>query len=106
MSTEEEILFEVTGAIGLVTLNRPKALNALTHEMCLALKEQLQEWETDENVRAVLVEGTGEKAFCAGGDIVKLYTRAGAAATIPITSTATNTSSISRSSISRSPISR
>ena len=68
MSTEEEILFEVTGAIGLVTLNRPKALNALTHEMCLALKEQLQEWETDENVRAVLVEGTGEKAFCAGGD--------------------------------------
>ncbi|MEX0582634.1 MAG: enoyl-CoA hydratase/isomerase family protein, partial [Sneathiella sp.] len=65
--------FTVAGEIGLVTLNRPKALNALTHEMCLALRSQLTEWETDENVKAVLIEGAGEKAFCAGGDIVKLY---------------------------------
>ncbi|MDF2366492.1 enoyl-CoA hydratase/isomerase family protein, partial [Sneathiella sp.] len=73
MSEDAEILFEVKGAIGLVTLNRPKALNALTHEMCLALNAQLQKWETDDSVRAVLIEGAGEKAFCAGGDIVKLY---------------------------------
>ncbi len=73
MSEDAEILFEVKGGIGLVTLNRPKALNALTHEMCLALNAQLTEWETDARVKAVLIEGAGEKAFCAGGDIVKLY---------------------------------
>ena len=48
MSSEEEILFAREGALGLVTLNRPKALNALTHEMCLALDAKLKEWETDE----------------------------------------------------------
>jgi enoyl-CoA hydratase len=73
MSEDQEILFEVKGAIGLVTLNRPKALNALTHEMCLALNAKLQKWEKDDRVKAVLIEGAGEKAFCAGGDIVKLY---------------------------------
>ncbi|MCF8468874.1 MAG: enoyl-CoA hydratase/isomerase family protein [Sneathiella sp.] len=73
MSTEDEILFAREGEIGLVTLNRPKALNALTHEMCLLLDAKLAEWEKDEGVRAVLIEGAGEKAFCAGGDIVKLY---------------------------------
>lgn len=73
MSEDKEILFDVQGAIGHVTLNRPKALNALTHEMCLLLDAKLKEWETDDSVKAVLVEGAGEKAFCAGGDIVKLY---------------------------------
>ncbi|WP_288900844.1 enoyl-CoA hydratase/isomerase family protein [uncultured Sneathiella sp.] len=73
MSEDAEILFEIRGAIGLVTLNRPKALNALTHEMCLALDAKLKEWETEAGVQAVLIEGAGEKAFCAGGDIVKLY---------------------------------
>jgi enoyl-CoA hydratase len=73
MSDVAEILFEVKGAVGFVTLNRPKALNALTHEMCLALDAKLKAWETDDTVKAVLIEGAGEKAFCAGGDIVKLY---------------------------------
>ena len=73
MSDYDEILFEVKGSLGLITLNRPKALNALTHEMCLALDAQLAKWEGDEAVKAVLVEGTGDRAFCAGGDIIKLY---------------------------------
>ncbi|MFC4270917.1 enoyl-CoA hydratase/isomerase family protein [Sneathiella chungangensis] len=73
MSSEEEILFAVKGAIGLVTLNRPKALNALTHEMCLLLNAKLREWEKDDRVHAVVIEGAGDRAFCAGGDIVKLY---------------------------------
>ena len=71
--SEEEILFNVQGAIGLVTLNRPKALNALTHEMCILLDAKLAEWEKDDKIKAVLIEGAGERAFCAGGDIVKLY---------------------------------
>ena len=84
MSMEEEILFERAGEIGLVTLNRPKALNALTHEMCLAFDARLKEWETDATVRAVLVRAAGEKAFCAGGDIVKLYNEGRAGSDYPL----------------------
>lgn len=73
MTTEEEILFAVRGKIGLVTLNRPKALNALTHEMCLALTAKLDDWDKDKAIAAVVIEGAGDRAFCAGGDIVKLY---------------------------------
>ncbi len=71
--SEAEVLFEHRGAVGLVTLNRPKALNALTREMCLAMKVQLDAWAGDAQVRAVVVQGSGERAFCAGGDIRSLY---------------------------------
>jgi enoyl-CoA hydratase/carnithine racemase len=73
MSTESEIIFEQKNQLGVVTLNRPKALNALTHEMVLALTAQLQNWDQDKSIAAVLIKGAGEKSFCAGGDIVKLY---------------------------------
>jgi enoyl-CoA hydratase len=73
VTDEPEVLFEHRGAIGLITLNRPKALNALTHAMCLSMKAQLDAWATDANVKAVVVRGAGEKAFCAGGDIRALY---------------------------------
>lgn len=73
MSGENEVLFERRGAIGLITLNRPKALNALTHEMCLDMKAQLDAWAGDTDVNAVVVRGAGERAFCAGGDIRALY---------------------------------
>jgi len=56
-----------------VTLNRPKALNALTHEMALALEMRLNRYAGDSNVRAILVRGAGHRAFCAGGDIRRLY---------------------------------
>jgi enoyl-CoA hydratase len=69
----DEVLFDRRGALGLITLNRPKALNALTHEMCLAMKAQLDEWSTDDNVKTMVIRGTGERAFCAGGDIRALY---------------------------------
>jgi enoyl-CoA hydratase len=68
-----DVLFERRGAIGLITLNRPKALNALTGDMCLAMKAQLAEWAADAAVKTVVVRGTGERAFCAGGDIRALY---------------------------------
>ena len=76
MTAEAEILFEKRGQIGLVTLNRPKALNALTLEMIREFQPVLEAWATDDAVRAVVVQGSGEKAFCAGGDVLAVY-RAG-----------------------------
>jgi enoyl-CoA hydratase len=73
MSDAAEILFERRGAIGLVTLNRPKALNALTLNMVRLFDPQLRAWNADPAVKAVVIQGAGEKAFCAGGDIVGLY---------------------------------
>ena len=69
----DEILFARQGRIGLVTLNRPQALNALTRTMCVALHRQLMAWAIDDGVQAVVVEGAGEKAFCAGGDVVAMH---------------------------------
>ncbi len=69
MSGMEDVLLETRGALGLVTLNRPKALNALTLEMIHAMTDRLQDWAGDPDVASVLIRGAGEKAFCAGGDI-------------------------------------
>lgn len=69
----DEILFERIGAWGVVTLNRPQALNALNRAMCIAMKARLSEWAADDGVRAVLVKGAGDRAFCAGGDIRALW---------------------------------
>ncbi|WP_321396603.1 enoyl-CoA hydratase/isomerase family protein [Emcibacter sp.] len=69
MNSESEILFEVKGRLGCVLLNRPKALNALSTDMCARMNKQLDLWATDDNIAAVVVEGAGEKAFCAGGDV-------------------------------------
>lgn len=69
----DEILFAKQGRIGLVTLNRPQALNALTRTMCIALHRQLMDWAMDDDVQAVVVEGAGGKAFCAGGDVVAMH---------------------------------
>lgn len=71
--SEPEILFDRVGHAGVVTLNRPKALNALTHDMVLRMAEALAAWESDASVRLVLVRAAGEKAFCAGGDIRRVY---------------------------------
>ncbi|MHA1528301.1 MAG: enoyl-CoA hydratase/isomerase family protein [Alphaproteobacteria bacterium] len=70
---DADILFERRGRLGLITLNRPKALNALTHDMALALERQLDDWRDDDAVAVVAIQGTGDKAFCAGGDIRVLY---------------------------------
>lgn len=68
----DEALFERNGTLGLITLNRPEALNALTLGMCHAIEAQLHAWRDDAGVRAVAVKGAG-RAFCAGGDIRALY---------------------------------
>jgi enoyl-CoA hydratase/carnithine racemase len=71
-----EIEFSRIHEWGVVTLNRPDALNALTWDMVKRLRAQLIEWERSASVRAVLIRGAGEKAFCAGGDIRWLYDNA------------------------------
>jgi enoyl-CoA hydratase len=73
MNGETEILFDRRGAAGLVTLNRPQALNAVTLAMVRALGRQLAEWATDPAVTRVVVTAAGERAFSAGGDIRALY---------------------------------
>ncbi len=73
MTTSNEILFSLEGKSGIVILNRERALNALTVGMVRALDAQLRAWETDNRVKRIIIEGAGEKAFCAGGDIRQLY---------------------------------
>ncbi len=71
--SESEILFDVKDGLGLITLNRPKALNALTHGMILELERVIPGWEKDPAIKAVIVRGAGDRAFCAGGDVIGLY---------------------------------
>ena len=68
-----EVLFERRGAAGLVTLNRPKALNAVTLAMVRELSRQLEQWQRDPSITRVVVTAAGGRAFSAGGDIRALY---------------------------------
>ena len=65
----ETVQFAVAGSVGVITLNRPKALNALDQEMCLAIDAALKLWAKDDGIAAVLIRGAGDRAFCAGGDV-------------------------------------
>ena len=67
------ILHEIRNRVAFITLNRPAALNALSLEMIVELREALRRIAGDSGVHAVLIQGAGEKAFCAGGDIRALY---------------------------------
>jgi enoyl-CoA hydratase len=70
---EREILFDRKGAAGLVTLNRPHALNAVSFEMVRALAAQLAEWDSDPAVTRVVITAAGGRAFSAGGDLREIY---------------------------------
>ena len=69
----DDILFERRGAAGIVTLNRPQALNAVTHDMVRSLRAQLATWADDAAVTRVVIQAAGERAFSAGGDIRELF---------------------------------
>lgn len=71
--TAEDIFFERRGGLGLVRLNRPQALNALTVEMTRRLDGTLKDWAADPNVTMVAIRGVGGRAFCAGGDVRALH---------------------------------
>jgi enoyl-CoA hydratase/carnithine racemase len=70
---QSDILFERRGAAGFVTLNRPAALNAVTHQMVLTLRAQLDAWAQDDAITRVVIQAAGNRAFSAGGDIRALY---------------------------------
>jgi enoyl-CoA hydratase len=67
--TEPSVITTHDGRVGRIRLNRPKALNALDQPMIRALTAALQAWRDDPHIHAVVIEGTGDRAFCAGGDI-------------------------------------
>ena len=68
-TSEPEILLQQVGALVQVTMNRPKALNALSYLMIDEFTRLLPEWQNDERICAVLIKGAGGRAFCAGGDV-------------------------------------
>ena len=68
-SDELEVLTRIEGKVGRITLNRPQALHALTTNMCRLTIEALVAWRADPAVELVLIDHSGERGFCAGGDI-------------------------------------
>lgn len=66
---ENHILHSIKGSVGFITLNRPKALNALTTTMIQDLHTILKEWHISSLVSSIIIKGAGDKAFCAGGDV-------------------------------------
>ncbi|WP_233580644.1 enoyl-CoA hydratase/isomerase family protein [Streptomyces triticirhizae] len=74
MTTEEpEVLTSRAGRLGLLTLNRPRALNALNHPMVRVLTATLRAWAADPDVATVAIAGAGERGLCAGGDIRAIH---------------------------------
>ncbi|MEU3778163.1 enoyl-CoA hydratase/isomerase family protein [Streptomyces sp. NPDC032472] len=72
-TADDTVLFHTTGRTGTITLNRPRALNALTHPMVLRIEEALLAWAHDPAVDRVLIRGAGERGLCAGGDIRAIH---------------------------------
>lgn len=68
-----ELSIRREGCAGRITLTRPKALNALSYQMCLAIDAALKDWAADPEIALVLIDAEGERAFCAGGDIAEMY---------------------------------
>ncbi|WP_353808318.1 enoyl-CoA hydratase/isomerase family protein [Agromyces sp. SYSU T00194] len=69
----DHVRIHVADGLGHVTLDRPEALNALNHRMLLRLTEIFEAWRDDTEVSIVLLDGAGERGFCAGGDIREMY---------------------------------
>src|SRR5882762_9017608 len=70
---EPDLIARREGAVGVIRLNRPKTINALTLEMSLGVDAALDQFEADPDVALVLLEGAGDRGLCAGGDIRGLY---------------------------------
>ncbi|RFA18150.1 enoyl-CoA hydratase/isomerase family protein [Subtercola boreus] len=71
--TTAEVMFDRRGRLGEIALDRPRAINALTHDMVTLIRRQLDEWAEEPGVETVVLLGRGERGLCAGGDIVSLH---------------------------------
>ncbi|KRC54154.1 MULTISPECIES: enoyl-CoA hydratase/isomerase family protein [unclassified Nocardioides] len=81
MTVEPPVLLRRDGHAAHIVLNRPRAINALTHEMVGIISAALEEWRYDDSVRTVVLTGAGERGLCAGGDIVAMWRDAKAGGT-------------------------
>src|SRR5215469_16277364 len=70
---DDDLIVRSDGALRRITLNRPQALNAITLDMAIAMTALLRDWQSDQKVGVVLLDGAGERGFCSGGDIRALY---------------------------------
>ncbi len=73
VSENQELLSNIHGNVGWITLNRPKALNALSLAMIRSFTDLLKEWEQNTSLNTIIIQGAGDKAFCAGGDVRAVY---------------------------------
>jgi enoyl-CoA hydratase len=73
VAENEDILVNVENGVGQLTLNRPKAINSLTHGMVTDVEKALRNWANDDSVHTVLLSGSGERGLCAGGDVIAIY---------------------------------
>jgi enoyl-CoA hydratase len=68
-----DVLFRTERGLGWITLNRPQAINALTHEMIRRIDARLAAWAQDDRISGVVLDGAGQRGLCAGGDVVAIY---------------------------------
>jgi enoyl-CoA hydratase len=80
---EGDVVVRALGSLRRLTLNRPQALNAITLDMAVTMIALMREWADDPAVGTVLIDGAGERAFCAGGDIRALYDAAKSGGSLP-----------------------
>lgn len=73
VTENEDVLVSTQNGVGLMTLNRPKAINSLNYAMVTAMANALEAWATDDDIHTLLLTGAGERGLCAGGDVVAIY---------------------------------
>ncbi len=73
LPVSSDVQFSRRGSLGHIVLNRPRALNALTHDMVRAIAAQLAAWSVDDAVSTVAISGAGDRGLCAGGDVIQIY---------------------------------
>ena len=70
---ERDVIIKAENSLGHITLNRPQALHALTYAMCRDMTDALLAWEVDPAINEIIINHSGRRGFCAGGDIRLLY---------------------------------